>query len=160
MSIHRNSTKRDNFQNARLLIIEDNQDHGTVINEAIRQCLPEVKPVLVTNEVQALTFLNQSKLEEWEFPKLILLDLYVPERQNGWNLLEQIRALPNTLSKTPIVLLSSSDCPGDIAEAYRRGCSSYLVKPTQFVDWVAYFKALRLYWWETVALPKAGISLD
>ncbi|MFD2934107.1 response regulator [Spirosoma flavum] len=154
-----NSAARDNFRNANLLIIEDNPDHGILMKEAIVQCLPEVKTALVSSEEEALLYLNQCRTEEWNYPKLILLDLYLPERQNGWRLLEQIKAMPGAMGKIPVVLLSSSNSKSDISEAYQRGCSSYLVKPQLAADWLRYFQSLRTYWWETVTLPKIEVSL-
>lgn len=153
------SANRDNFRNARLLIIEDDPDHGIIIENAARQSLPEVKLILVRTEAEAMAYAEQCRLAEWELPKLILLDLYLPERDNGWRLLEQFKSMPDALSKVPVVLLSNSNSRDDIAEAYDRGCSSYLVKPVGLNDWSEYFKTLRIYWWETVTLPKAGISM-
>lgn len=150
---------RENFKNARLLIVEDNPDHAYIINKAIQQCLPEVKPVIVPTEAEALTYLAQCESDECIMPKLILLDLYLPDSQTGWRLLNQLKTLPSAISKVPVVLLSSSVSPTDIREAYRRGCSSYLVKPSQFENWLAYFQTLRSYWWETVTLPKIEVSL-
>jgi len=154
-----NSTVRTNFNNARLLIIEDNLDHGLIMIDSMSQCLPEVKPILVSTEEEALTYLNRCSTEEWALPKLILLDLYLPNRQNGWRLLEQIKAMPAAMSKIPVVLLSQSTEKNDIHEAYQRGCSSYLVKPRLSTDWLQQFQSLRTYWWETVTLPKMGYSL-
>lgn len=154
------STTRNNFRNARLLLIEDNPDHVVIIRNAARYCLPEVNVVVVTTEKEVIDYLDNCRLEEWNMPKLILLDLYLPDRQSGWRVLGQIKALPTALSKTPVVLLSSSSSRSDIAEAYERGCSSYLVKPGVFDDWLAYFRMLRTYWWETVTLPTPGISVQ
>ena len=158
-SSNRDSASRSNFKNARLLVIEDNPDHAVFMHRAVRQCLPEVKLVLVTNEKEALVYLSQCQLEEWDVPKLILMDLYLPERQNAWRLLEHIKAMPAALSKIPVVLLSHSTSRCDITEAYERGCASYLVKPSKYDDWLAYFRTLRTYWWETVTLPNVGISM-
>ncbi len=158
-STNTNLAVRANFKNAKLLIIEDNSDEGTIMQDCIRQCLPEVKTILVTTEADALAYLNRCSIEEWELPKLILLDLYLPDRQNGWRLLERIKAMPAAMGKIPVVLLSQSTDKGDISEAYQRGCSSYLVKPRLSTDWLQHFQSLRTYWWETVTLPKIGYSL-
>lgn len=160
ISSQRDSPDCGNFKNARLLIIEDNPDHGVIISNAVCHCLPEVKFVVAKTEEEALAFLNQCLLEEWNLPKLILLDLYLPDRETGWRLLEQIKKMPAALHKVPVVLLSHSTNRSDITEAYERGCSSYLVKPGAFNDWLSYFRTLRTYWWETVTLPNAGVSLS
>ncbi|WP_185155657.1 response regulator [Rudanella paleaurantiibacter] len=152
-------TSRRNFKNAKLLIVEDNPDHGFIISKAMQECLPEVKPVWAKTKEEALCYLNQCEQEEWESPKLVLLDLYLPNRHDGWYVLEKIRAMPDALGKVPVVLLSHSNDRNDIAEAYERGCSSYLVKPIKYDDWLEYFQTLRVYWWETVTLPKVNVAL-
>ncbi|GAB2570376.1 response regulator [Spirosoma areae] len=153
------ATSRENFKNATLLIIDDSSDHRVIIANAARQCLPEVRIILVASEEEAVAYFDTCRLEEWDVPKLILLDLYLPDRTTGWRLLEQIKAIPTALGKIPVVLLSNSTSPADIAEAYERGCSSYIIKPGNFDNWLEYFRTLRSYWWETVTLPKAGVSL-
>jgi CheY-like chemotaxis protein len=156
---HQEQTIRENFKNAKLLIIEDNPDHSAIIVKAATDCLPEIKPVLVSDEKQAIAYFNQCKLEEWELPKLILLDLYLPEAETGWRLLDFLKSEESALSKIPVVVLTNSIQKDDITEAYHRGCSSYLVKPVQYVDWLNYFQTLRSYWWETATLPKAEVSI-
>ena len=148
-----------NFKNATVLIIDDNLDHGTIMQESMSQCLPEINPVLLHSEEGALAYLDRCSREEWSLPKLILLDLYLPDRLNGWRLLDQIKAMPAAMGKIPVVLLSQSTDKRDIREAYQRGCSSYLVKPRLSTDWLGQFQSLRAYWWETVTLPRIGYSL-
>lgn len=160
ISSQRDFPSRSNFKNARLLIIEDNPDHGIIISSAVRECLPEVNVVVVKTEGETVAYLNHCLLEEWDVPKLILMDLYLPDRETGWRLLEQIKEMPNALAKVPVVILSSSTSRSDITEAYERGCSSYLVKPGAFDDWLSCFRMLRTYWWETVTLPNASISFS
>jgi len=155
-----NTAVQANFKNANVLIIDDNLDHSTLMKGLMTHCLPEVKPILLNTEEEAVAYLDRCSIEEWTLPKLILLDLYLPDRQNGWRLLEQIKAMPAAMGKIPVVLLSQSTDKDDIREAYQRGCSSYLVKPCLLTDWRQQFQSLRIYWWETVTLPKVGCSLS
>ena len=152
-------TIKANFKRAKVLIIEDNADHWTLIKKAMQQCLPEVESVRVDTPDQALVLLNNWSTQEWEIPKLILQDLYLPNSVDGWYLLERIKAMPAPCKQIPVVVLSSSNHNVDIEEAYRRGSSSYLVKPTSFAEWLTYFQELRTYWWETVTLPPTQFSL-
>lgn len=153
------STLQVNYKNANVLIIDDNLDHGTIMKDSMSQCLPDINPILVNTEEAALAYLNRCSTEVWELPKLILLDLYLPTRQHGWRLLEQIKAMPAAMGKIPVVLLSQSTDKRDIREAYERGCSSYIVKPRLSTDWLQQFQSLKAYWWETVTLPTIGYSL-
>lgn len=152
-------TIRDNFKNAKLLIIDDNADHRFIIQKALQQSMPEVETTMAANEEETLLYLNQCGADNREMPKLVLLDLYLPDRESGWRLLEKIRSLPTALGKIPVVLFSHSDHRNDIAEAYQRGCSSYVVKPVLLSEWQQYFDQLRSYWWETVTLPRNGTSI-
>ena len=148
-----------NFKRARILVIEDNEDHWILIKNAIQHCLPEVTPTWAQTSDQAMDLLNDWSIQEWELPKLILQDLYMPSREDGWHLLKQIRGLPAPGSQIPIIMLSASDHPADITDAYQRGSSSYMVKPTDFTGWLTYFQELRNYWWETVTLPPMRFSV-
>ena len=137
--IQDNETVRTNFKRARVLVVEDNDDYWTLIQRAMLQILPEVVPVRAASREQALVFLTDWSRDEWEMPKLVLLDLYLPERSQGWQVLTDIRSLTSPCNQVPVVMLSSSDLQADISEAYRRGSSSYLVKPAAFAEWLDYF---------------------
>ena len=156
---HNSSTKKANFRWAKILVIDDNEDHWLVIQKAMREILPEVTPVWVDTPQQALALLQEYSCQEWEMPKLILLDLYLPRHTDGWQLLKQIKAMSSPLDHIPIVMLSSSVNNTDILEAYTQGVSSYLVKPVDFEGWLAYFREIREYWWETVTLPLVQFKL-
>ena len=146
-------TSRANFVLAKVLIVEDNDDHWYLIQQAMQQIIPEVKPVRAATPQQALSLLNEWRYQEWEVPKLILMDLYLPYSDDGWQLLEQIKAMPSPFQQIRIVMLSSSEITADIVKGYQLGITSYLVKPVIFADWLTYFRELRAYWWETVSLP-------
>lgn len=151
--IQDNETVRSNFKRARILVVEDNDDYWVLIQRAMLQVLPEVVPVRAANHDEAHELLVDWSRDEWEMPKLILLDLYLPERTDGWQVLADIRNLASPCNQVPVVMLSSSNVQADITEAYQRGSSSYLVKPAAYSEWLDYFKQLRTYWWETVTLP-------
>lgn len=147
------NTTTTNLKNAKLFIIEDNDDQWLLIQQAMRQCMKEVTAQRVSTIEQALTLLEDWRYQEWETPKLILLDLYLPTQDDGLRLLRQIKALPEPISKIPIVMLTSSTERTDIEQAYQQGISAYMVKPIAFEDWLTCFCQLRTYWLETVTLP-------
>ncbi|WP_420147371.1 response regulator [Spirosoma sp.] len=142
-----------NFRFSKILIVEDNDDQWVIIQQALRQCLSEITVVRAATVQKAITLLETWRHQEWETPKLILLDLYIPEKTDGWQLLRHIKTMSANYSRIPIVVFSSSNVNSDIVESYQLGVSSYVVKPTNFADWLAYLQELRSYWWETVTLP-------
>jgi CheY-like chemotaxis protein len=151
------ATSQQNFKRAKLLLVDDNPDHVQIMQLALEQSLPEVKLVWKTTEQETLAYLKEC--QERDMPKLVLLDLYLPQREDGLAVLVAIRTQIAPLGKIPVVLLSFSEDQADVYDAYQGGCSSYTVKPATFTDWLTYFQTLRHYWWETVTLPKVEISL-
>lgn len=140
-----------NFVLAKMLIIEDNNDQWTLIKRSLDLCLSEVSAIHVTNSKDALDLLATWQFQEWELPRLILLDLYLPSPEEGLNLLEELKR--SFYSRIPVIVLSASNQETDIEKAYQFGASAYQVKPSSFEDWLFFFKRFRTYWWETVSLP-------
>ena len=80
-------------------------------------------------------------------PRLLLLDLRLP-RQGGLVLLAALRQNPAT-RRLPVVILSTSEEPQDVAQAYELGANSYLVKPFEYEAFFAVITQLVSYWLET-----------
>lgn len=147
------SISKENFKYATLLIIEDNNDHWQLIQLALSRSLPEVKATRVATPNQAIEYLKSCFLKGIDLPKLILLDLYLPTREDGWELLQQLKHSTSSYKHVPVVILSYSNDQEDIADSYFYGSTSYITKPTNVNDWESYIQKLRIYWWETVTLP-------
>ncbi len=144
-----------NFKHATLLIVEDNDDHSQLIQLAVKQTLPEIQLIRVADAGQALSYLDNCLLTGRDLPKLILLDLYLPDREDGWGLLKQIKYKSSSYKQVPVVILSNSSNPKDVSQSYFYGSTSYITKPVSRLEWQKYIQALRWYWWETVTLPSA-----
>jgi CheY-like chemotaxis protein len=152
-SNHNRFQAKTNFSEAKVLFIEDNDDQWLLIKHTMKACLPEIAPVRVATASQALELLEEWRHQEWELPQLILLDLYLPDSEDGWQVLKRIKAMPAPIKLIPIVILSCSDSANDITRSYQLGASSYLVKPVSPGQWLVRFRELRTYWLETVTLP-------
>lgn len=142
-----------NFRQAKVIVIESNYDHWILIRQAMQECLPEVEVVWVSSVQQAIVQFKVWENQEWEMPKLIMLDLYLPNSEDGWQLLSYIKDLKHSLRQVPILILSSSSNDSNITRAYQQGVASYSVKPSDYLGWLQYFQESRKYWWETVTLP-------
>ena len=77
-------------------------------------------------------------------PDLVLLDLRLP-RVDGFEVLRRLKA-SEEISHIPVVVLSTSEAEGDIAEAYHTGACSYLVKPAEFEAYIELIRGLGHYW--------------
>src|SRR4051812_31132996 len=63
-------------------------------------------------------------------PTVVLLDLNLPGT-DGRDVLEQLKGDDHTRA-TPVVVLTTSEDPGDVERCYRMGASSYIIKPVDF----------------------------
>lgn len=77
-------------------------------------------------------------------PKVVLLDLNLP-KVDGFEVLRRLKTDERTRSLRVVVLTSSRDGP-DIAEAYRLGADSYIVKPVDFEAFTRAVSDVGLYW--------------
>jgi two-component system response regulator len=77
-------------------------------------------------------------------PRLVLLDLNLP-KLDGLEVLRAIRANSRT-SIAPVVVLTSSDDPRELAQCYQLGANSCVQKPVKYQELCAAVQAVGRYW--------------
>ncbi|MBO0937922.1 response regulator [Fibrella sp. HMF5335] len=135
-----------------VLVVEDNPDHQVLLRYVIQRSLTNTTPVFTDSADQAVAYLDSCVTNDLAPPKLVLLDLYLPKAEYGWQFLRHVKQMPATM-RPPVVVLSVSREEDDIAQAYQLGASSFISKPIGQAEWLTYFETIRRYWWETVTLP-------
>jgi CheY-like chemotaxis protein len=88
-----------------------------------------------------------AKLRSGEVPserRIVLLDLNMP-RMNGIEFLRELRADPELLRTTVVVLTTSSD-ERDKIDAYNLNVAGYLLKPVTFNNFCEVMATLNKYW--------------
>ena len=60
--------------------------------------------------------------------QLVLMDCHMPD-VDGFEATERIRALENDVARVPIVALTASTLPEDLAQCRRSGMNEVLIKP-------------------------------
>ena len=135
-----------------LLIVEDNPDERLIIEQTLSQVLTDVTVVWANDETVALDYLEQCVNEARALPRLVLLDIYLPAREQGWRFLQTVRD-QGWQGVMPVIALRHSNESADILTAYDLGASSYITKPVDIEGWLNYFTILRTYWWHTATLP-------
>lgn len=106
-----------------ILLVEDNPDDVATATRAFQRA-DLADHVVVANEcIHALAYLNNSQAP---LPRVILLDLKMPA-MDGRSLLQHLRASERT-RHIPVVIVSTSSHPDDIAACYRMGANSFVVK--------------------------------
>jgi two-component system response regulator len=125
-----------------VLYAEDSDDDAFLMRRAFAQAKFPGRLVVVGNGLEALAYLvgegRYANRAEHPLPAFILLDIKMPH-MSGLEVLQWIRAR-NKFGPMPVVVLTSSSQPLDIAAAYAHGADGYLVKPSNldiFADLVA-----------------------
>lgn len=136
-----------------ILIIEDNPEHQMVIGYGLEQRFPQARPVFVQTASEAIAHMQAGSHSEAQVVRLILLDIYLPNPEIGWQLLTVLR---HTYPRLPIIAISAHKTTEDVQRAYDLGVHSFIAKPLTMEQWIIYFDLLRVYWLETVTLPSAN----
>ena len=112
-----------------ILLIEDNpMDVDLTLRAFTRNKV--ANPVQVARDgEEALAYFARWESGE-ALPVIVLLDINLP-KVSGLQVLRQIKGHAR-LRKIPVVALTTSAHDADVAEAYRLGVNSYIVKPVEF----------------------------
>ena len=87
-------------------------------------------------------------------PDLLLLDLKMPGI-DGFEVLTWIRQQPG-LSSLRVVVLTASDHIRDVNQAYQLGANSFMVKPSDFQNFVEFGKSIQTYWLRQSKAPETS----
>jgi two-component system response regulator len=144
--------QRGGARPAEILLAEDNENDV----ELTRLAFQKVKLMLnlqhVPNGEECMAFLRkQGKYSNAPTPDLILLDLNMP-RMDGREVLAEIVA-DKTLVGMPVVVLTTSTEDEEILKMYNLRCSSYIIKPIDFAQFLRAVGLLAEYWFTVVVLP-------
>lgn len=121
-----------------ILYVEDNPDHAELVLETLAE-QTDVEIAHVRDGAAALDW-----LDDHDPPRLILLDLRLP-KLGGLAVLERIKQ-GERWSHVPVVVLTTSAAPADLASAYANGANAYLVKPTRLEDLERLLSDLHSFW--------------
>jgi CheY-like chemotaxis protein len=138
---------------ATILVVEDNADQWSVIKWALDERFPEVEPIWASTATKAMLYLESCDNDLAKLPRLIFLDLYLPTREAGWQLLQVVKT-HYLYREIPVITLSASADREDVLESYMLRSNSYMVKPGSLDKWAECMSAFRHYWWDAVTLPK------
>lgn len=134
----------------KILVVDDHDDQWILIQAVIASTMPDTEAVWINDPSQVMDYLQAQN--ERQLPDLILLDLYLPGRTDGWQCLKAIKQ--SKVSRLlPVVIFSHSDSREDAKGSYDLGCSSYIVKSASPQQWPDYFTVLHNFWWQTATLP-------
>jgi len=137
-----------------ILLVEDDPGHARLIEKNLRRGGVSNKIVTLDNGQKAVDFLfKKGDYAEADHasPLLILLDLNMPVL-DGYQVLKMIKASDHT-RHIPVVVLTTTDNPQEIARCYETGCNVYVIKPVDYDQFSEAIRKLGLFL-SIVTIPK------
>lgn len=138
----------------RILLVDDDAYDVQLTRSALEACAVMADVRAVGDGLEALDYLYRRQafagLPAVQ-PALVLLDLKMP-RVDGFDVLTQVKR-DAVLHVIPIVVLTSSRQPRDLARAYELGANGYVVKTMDFEAYAAALQAVHHYWLDINEAP-------
>lgn len=136
----------DHQQPVTILLVEDDPGHALLIEKNLRRGGITNRILTLDTGRKAVDFL----LKEGDYsadvqpaPFLILLDLNLPVL-DGYHVLKIIKSDPRTKS-IPVMVLTTTDNPQEIARCYELGCNVYVTKPIEYGKFSEAIRTLGLF---------------
>lgn len=126
----------------RVLLVDDNPADLMLAREVFSDHGEHLTVTTCSSGEEALSLLRTG-----DKPDVVILDVNMPV-MSGFEVLKAIKDDPQLLA-IPVVMLSTSSQPGDIARAYTLHASSYMVKSTSFQKFVEQVDAFVSFWRES-----------
>lgn len=131
-----------------VLLVDDNPDDRFLFQAAWTKAGIENPLRTLDNGQEACDYLGgEGKYADragFPLPALVLLDIKMPGK-SGFEVLEWLRGrAPSKL--LPVIMLTASTSPGDVAQAYRLGANSFAIKPSSVAELIALAAALKSWW--------------
>ena len=131
-----------------VLLIEDDVDDERLTLRALRKNNVDNEVVVTVDGQDAVDYLfrkgKHAGVGATMLPDVIILDLKLP-KLSGLEVLRNIRENDST-KNIPVVVLTSSDDPKQIEEAFQAGANSFVRKPDDPSDYSEAILNISMYW--------------
>jgi len=129
-----------------ILITDDDDGHAMLIQESLEDSGIDNPILRFCDGIEICDFLsgkmhNPSFNSEQKY--LLLLDVRMPKK-DGIEVLRCIKKDKN-VANIPVIMLTTTDNPIEIAECYDLGCNSYITKPINIHDFEETVQNLGLF---------------
>ncbi|MBV9405295.1 MAG: response regulator [Acidobacteriaceae bacterium] len=141
-----------------ILIIENDPAAARLTKEAFREAGLTSGVTALPDGDEALAHLRrEGKHADHPHPDVVFLDLHLPKK-SGLQVLAEIKSNPR-LAVTPVVVVSGSEDPREVREAYELGANCYIRKPDDLHQFLRFIGVCFEFWGSVVTLPpKPGLA--
>jgi two-component system, chemotaxis family, response regulator Rcp1 len=136
-----------------ILLIENDPAAARLTKEAFREAGLTKCVRSVPDGDEALALLRrEGEHAKHPHPDLIFLDLHLPKK-SGLEVLAEIKSNAR-LKVTPVVIVSGSEDPSEVREAYELHASCYIRKPDDLDQFLRFVQVCFDFWGTVVTLPE------
>lgn len=129
-----------------ILLAEDDEGHANLVRRNLKRSGVANEIIHVGDGQEALDYVRAAGSfahRDRSAPLLLLLDINMP-RVDGIEVLRQVKQ-DAELNRLPVIMLTTTDDPREIARAYDLGCSVYVTKPVAYDAFVEAVSRLGLF---------------
>jgi CheY-like chemotaxis protein len=139
-----------------IIMVEDDEGHARLIQKNIRRAGVTNEIVAFQDGTSALAYLlgpdGSGKVSAGR-PLLILLDLNLPD-MTGVDILKIVKE-NESLKRTPVVVLTTTDDQREIQRCYDLGCNVYITKPVNYEGFSNAIRQLGLFF-SVIQVPETA----
>ena len=131
-----------------ILLVEDDPNDVDLMSRSLKSSDFDIGLQIASNGLEALNILRKQNPEvKSPTPNLVLLDLNMPV-MTGQEFLEEVRKDP-LLHSLPVIVITTSDDPEVVREAYQAGANSVVTKATSIAGMTELMRLVTHYWFRT-----------
>jgi CheY-like chemotaxis protein len=131
---------------ATILMAEDDQGHATLVRRNLRRAGITNDFIHFKDGQEILDFLQKTDGDttlSLGVPYLLLLDIRMP-KVDGVEVLRRVKS-DRRLRRMPVVMVTTTDDPAEVAECHSLGCNHYITKPVEYGKFVVVIRQLGLF---------------
>jgi len=117
-----------------ILLAEDNPADVTLVREALERQRLSYNLYVMKDGAETLNFIKDRERPSRRPIDLLLLDMYLP-KFDGEEILRRLRETEQN-SRTPVIVMTVSTDPRDIAAARRHAAMHYFMKPSNLQEFM------------------------
>lgn len=124
-----------------IAVVDDDEDQLELIRRHYQRAARPNRLILFHGPGDFITYMKSVQGGLAAPPTLILLDINMPGK-TGFEVLQEVRAMPGFEKIPLIVMFSVSPHNKDILQARQLGANAYLTKPTRAADYQRLFSTI------------------
>lgn len=136
---------------AHILVVEASDADFATVLDAARRAGVSAEIRRARSGAEGLRLLREARQARGGMPELVLLDLNTP-KDDGREALREMQR-DERLRALPLVVLSDSAQPRDLAFCYACGANAFHVKPVQHGEHLRMLEKIFGYWLNQAVLP-------